>query len=203
MNRSRGQLSWRMLQRKASFSSQLALLPSLSVLLAPVWGQTCCLDEMIVTYQDKDSSWISIALNLVEPECIDAVEALLVGDIVDEENSMCAWMNIVFTFIVSVGDGSEPLLTCSVPDLQFDILSIGIDCFESKIDSDSGHIVFIELVVSKPQQKATFSYWWVTNYDVLEEMIILSAALAHWLLYHNQPKYYILGIEAGISSIWA
>jgi hypothetical protein len=64
---------------------------------------------------------------------------------------------MVFTFVVCVGDGSESLLTSCIPYLQFDVFAIRIDCFESEIDSNGGHIIFVELIVSKPQQEATFS----------------------------------------------
>jgi hypothetical protein len=45
---------------------------------------------MEVTNEDEDCSWIGIALDLVEPEVINTFEAFLVGDIVDQENSMSA-----------------------------------------------------------------------------------------------------------------
>ena len=56
------------------------------------------------------------------------------------------------TFIVGVGDSSEPLLTGCIPDLQFDIFVIGFDSFESEINTDSGHIVLVELVVGEPEK---------------------------------------------------
>jgi hypothetical protein len=42
------------------------------------------------TDENENSFWVGVALDLVEPEVEDAVEALLVGDVVDEEDGMCA-----------------------------------------------------------------------------------------------------------------
>jgi hypothetical protein len=48
-------------------------------------------------------------------------------------------------------------LACSIPNLQFDIFVIAGNRFESKIDANSGHVVFIELIVSKSKQQAAFA----------------------------------------------
>lgn len=53
------------------------------------------------------------------------------------------------TFVVGVGDGSESFLACSIPYLQFDVFLIRGDCFESEIDADGCHVIFVKLVVGE------------------------------------------------------
>ncbi len=64
---------------------------------------------------------------------------------------MCAWNKNICTFIVSVGNSSESLLSCCIPDLQFNIFLVTIYSFESKINTDGSHIILIELIISKPK----------------------------------------------------
>ena len=62
------------------------------------------------------------------------------------------------TFVVGIGDGSEAFLASSIPNLQFDIPAVGVDGFESEVNTNGGHIILVELIVCEPQQEATFSY---------------------------------------------
>ena len=69
---------------------------------------------------------------------------------------MTAWapifkLKISNTFVVGVGNGSESLLAGGVPDLQFDVFVIGVDGFEAEINTDGGHVVFVELVVGETE----------------------------------------------------
>ena len=61
----------------------------------PQWGPsvscaclTCCLSDVGRTDENEDSSWISVALDLVNPKVLNAIERFLAGDVVDEEDSM-------------------------------------------------------------------------------------------------------------------
>lgn len=56
------------------------------------------------------------------------------------------------TFVVGVDDGSEPLLSCGVPNLQFYDFVINFHGLEPEVDSDGDHIVFVELIISKSQE---------------------------------------------------
>ena len=78
------------------------------------------------------------------------MKSFQVGNIVNQNDSMSAWIRIKSTFVVSVGNGSEPLLSGGIPDLKFDIFRVGVDSFEPEIDADGGHVVFVELVVGEP-----------------------------------------------------
>ncbi len=90
------------------------------------------------------------------------------------------WIDKDDTFVVSVGNGSESLLPGGIPDLEFNIFTVGIDSFESEIDTNGSHVVLIELVISKPEQETWFSYWWISDDNVLEEVIVLSTSARHW-----------------------
>ena len=65
---------------------------------------------------------------------------------------------MINTFVVGVGDGSEPLLSCSIPNLQFDVFIVGVDSLESEINANCGHVVLIELIISKSEQQARLSH---------------------------------------------
>ncbi len=56
---------------------------------------------------------------LIDPEFFDVSEALVIGEVVYEENAVCA-------FVVGTSDGPESLLPSSVPDLQLDNTVINI-----------------------------------------------------------------------------
>ena len=74
----------------------------------------------------------------------------MIGDVVDKKDCMR-------TFVVSVGDCSKTLLTCGIPNLKFDVFVVRGNCFEAKVDSDGGHVVFVELIVCESQEKAAFA----------------------------------------------
>jgi hypothetical protein len=61
------------------------------------------------------------------------------------------------TFVVGICDGSEPLLSCGVPDLKFNVFVVGGDSFESEVDADGGHVVFVELVVCESEEEAALA----------------------------------------------
>lgn len=42
------------------------------------------------------------------------------------------------------GDGSEPFLPCSVPDLEFNSFSVNLHCADLKVHSDSGYVTSCE-----------------------------------------------------------
>lgn len=80
------------------------------------------------------------------------------------------------TFIVCIGYGPEPLLPRRIPDLQLDALLVDVQSLESEVDADGRHVVFVELVVSEPQQKAALADGAVAHYDQLEEVVVLAVS---------------------------
>ena len=134
---------------------------------------------MKATNQNQRSSRVSVALDFVKPEIGDAFKTFLVGDIIDQKDRMGTYNVGVNTFVVGIGDGSKAFLSSSIPNLQFDVPTVGVDGFESEVNTNGGHIILVELIVCEPQQEATFSYWWVAHNDVFEEVIVLPAAMGH------------------------
>ena len=47
--------------------------------------------------------------------------------------------------------------TCSVPDLQFDIMSIHLQFTELEVNSDGRKETFMELIVNEPTQDGGFA----------------------------------------------
>ena len=68
--------------------------------------------------------------NVPDP-VLDVVEALLVGDVVDQHDAHGA-------AVVGGGDGAEPLLASCVPDLQLDLLPIQLYCANLEVNSCKG-----------------------------------------------------------------
>ena len=61
-------------------------------------------------------------------------------------------------FIVSASDSPIPLLSGGIPNLQFDFPIIMPEWPKSKVYPNSGDIILIELIVSKPNQEAGLSH---------------------------------------------
>ena len=68
-----------------------------------------------------------VLLDVSDP-VLDVVKTLLVGNIVDQHDAHGP-------AVVGRGDGSEPLLPCCVPDLQFNLLPIQLNCTDFEINS--------------------------------------------------------------------
>ena len=68
-----------------------------------------------------------VLLDVADP-VLDVVEALLVGDVVDEHDAHGP-------AVVGRGDGAEPLLAGRVPDLQLDLLPVKLDRADLEVDS--------------------------------------------------------------------
>lgn len=78
------------------------------------------------------------------------VEALLIGDVVDQENAHGS-------SVVSRGDGPESLLACRVPYLQLDALSVQLYRANLEVDTDGGDERRSERVFAEAQQAAGFA----------------------------------------------
>ena len=75
------------------------------------------------------------------------------------------------SLVVRSSDGLEALLASSVPNLKFDFLSINIDSFDLKINTNSGHEVISEHIVSETDKQGRFTNTWWSNKQNFEEVI--------------------------------
>lgn len=51
----------------------------------------------------------------------------------------------------------KPFLTCRIPNLQFHLLAIDVQCFDLKVHADCGDVVTGECVIGETQQQGTLS----------------------------------------------
>ena len=111
---------------------------------------------------------------LSEPEAFDVFEALLFGDVVDDDDG-------VGTFVICAGYGSEALLACGVPYLEFD--DVALDCdgpwlsfhvLEPEINTDGGEITLLEGVICKSPEERGLADRAVSNQDYFKEVIVLA-----------------------------
>ena len=68
-----------------------------------------------------------MSLDLLQP-VRNIVESGLLRAVVDQDNTHG-------TFVVSLCDRSESLLSCCVPYLQLNTLVLHVDCFDLKVDA--------------------------------------------------------------------
>ena len=83
-------------------------------------------------------------LNFVHP-VLNGAETLTVGDVVGDDDT-------VGTLVVAARDGLEALLPGGVPDLQLYGLAVHFDSPDLEVDSNGGHEVVCEHVVSESQE---------------------------------------------------
>ena len=79
--------------------------------------------------------------------------------------------------VVRTRDGAKSLMTGSVPDLQFYLISIKQEWFEPEVNSDSCEENFAEFIVSVSHDDRWLADGGVANEDYLEEVVVLSLAL--------------------------
>lgn len=78
------------------------------------------------------------------------LKRLMLADIVHEECSHGA-------AIVRRGDGTITLLSCRVPDLRLDRLSVDLDAAGGKFDADGGFGVEVEFVAGEAAEEVGFT----------------------------------------------
>lgn len=61
-----------------------------------------------------------------------------------QNDSSCA-------FVVCFGDGLEPLLTSSIPNLHLDLRAVTIDCLDLEIDPNGRDVGHLVLLIDKAQ----------------------------------------------------
>ncbi len=92
-------------------------------------------------------------------------ECLLSGDIVYEQGSNGA-------SVVGACDGSEVLLSCSIPDLKFDIFIFDGNSFGTEFYSDGNIMGSSGFSLNKLENDAWFSDSSVSDNDEFEEIVI-------------------------------
>lgn len=91
--------------------------------------------------------------------------------------------------------------TCSVPDLQFDIMSIHLQFTELEVNSDGRKETFMELIVDEATQDGGFANWrfsheyqfelkyWLPNHTIIIISLNLSKTFNQLLKEQNQQTF--------------
>jgi len=105
-----------------------------------------------------------VAINFLQP-LFDIVEGLLVGDVVDDNDTVGAP-------VVRRGDGPESLLPGCIPDLQLYRLPVKLYSSDFKVDTYCGNVGLSVCVVGKSQKQARLSHSRVSDEKKLEKVVI-------------------------------
>ena len=73
-----------------------------------------------------------------------------ISDGVGQNNTMCS-------FVERFSDISEPLLTCSIPDIERYLTSLKFDSFDFEINTDGTEVIGLKGVLAISYKKTCFS----------------------------------------------
>ena len=106
-------------------------------------------EVVFVAHEQNLHVLVAVDLDLFEP-VLNVREGLSFSDVVYKEGPNCA-------SVVGSGDGSEILLSCSVPYLEFDVLILDFDGFRPELNSDGNVMGEPGLVLYELEDDARFS----------------------------------------------
>jgi len=75
--------------------------------------------------------------------------------------------------VVRRGDSAETLLSCGIPNLEFDRLSLELNSANLEIDTDGRDVTFCVGIVRKAEEEARLSNARVTNEKEFEKVVVL------------------------------
>lgn len=105
-------------------------------------------------------------LNLVHP-VLNGTETLTISDVVGDDDTVSA-------LVVAACNRLEAFLPGGIPDLQLDRLSVHFDGPDLKVDSNGGHEVICEHVVSESQEEGGLADTGVSDQQHLEQIVAIS-----------------------------
>jgi len=120
----------------------------------------------LITYQELVDVFGSVSVNFVQP-LLYIVEGFLVGDIVDDDNSVGA-------AVIRRCNGAESFLSSSIPDLELDCLSVQFDRSNLKVNTNGGNVGFGVSVVRESKEQTRFTDAGVSNKEQLEQIIAIT-----------------------------
>ena len=95
---------------------------------------------------------------------LDVVERNLISDIIHYNDTMGS-------SVVRTGDGSESLLTSSIPDLKFDRLAIVLDGSDLEINTDRTDVTLCVGIISESQEQTTLANTRVSDQEKLPKVV--------------------------------
>jgi hypothetical protein len=97
---------------------------------------------------------------------LDAFKSFRLGQVIDNDGTDGS-------SIIGIGNGSESLLSGSVPDLIFDGFIFEMNSFGGKLYSNCGFGIHCKRVLNESGQEIGLTYTRIANHDYLEEEIEL------------------------------
>jgi len=130
---------------------------------------TAMLKISLITDQHDCGVLARVFAAILQP-CCEMVECFTSGDIIHKKcTSSIA--------IIAPGDGAEFLLTSSIPNLQFDLMTTDSNSTTTKLHTNSQVVNRLEALISELKEKATLTNSSITDDDVLEEVFVLKVDL--------------------------
>jgi len=123
----------------------------------------------LVTNQHDSGILARIFAAILQPGS-QMIKGLAPSDIINKE---CASS----VAIIAPSNRTELLLTCSIPNLQLNLLATDGDCAATKLDTDGQIMDRLETLVGELEKKATLTDGSITDDDVLEEVFVLKVNL--------------------------
>ena len=113
---------------------------------------------------------------MIDPS-INVLKRTTVYNRIGEYDTSCS-------FVVSLSDIFEPLLSCGIPYLQSVPPVAYSDCFDFEIDSDSCHVGLLEGAFAVASNEYCFADSAISNdYDFGHEIVLIHfIGRVHWLL---------------------
>ena len=108
-------------------------------------------------------------LNLVHP-VLNGAETLAISDVIGDDDAVSA-------LVVAACNGLEAFLPGGIPDLQFDRLAVHFDSPDLEVDSNSGHEVICEHVVSESQEEGGLADAGVSDQQHLEQIVAINIVM--------------------------
>ena len=100
-----------------------------------------------------------VAIDFIQP-LLDIVKRVLIGDVVHDDDAVCA-------AVVRAGDGAETLLTGSVPNLELDHLAVELDRSDLEVDANGRDVRVRVRIVGETQEQARLADARVANQQEL------------------------------------
>ena len=135
-----------------------------------VWYLSLIFQILLVSYENSWDIFLSMFINFAHP-LWNLRERFSISDIISDNNT-------VGTLIITASDSLESLLTCGIPNLQFNSFLIHINSSDFEINTDCWHEIIVENIIlkkeeirfidwiytySESQKQRGFSNTWVSN----------------------------------------
>ena len=117
----------------------------------------------LVAKQDLLDVSGGVVFNLSDPVTY-VIEAVGLGAVVGKYDALRA-------LVVGLRYCAEPLLPCSVPNLNFDVLAVQVNRFYFEIDADRYDVRLLDVFLTQPEEQTRLAHLSVSDDDEFEQVI--------------------------------